>query len=158
MCAVPCAAFGPNRTLLEESSRCASVLLPSRQKPLLCYTQHRTTSTIIRRYVWALNATAKLAVLIGKWQTRYNVHSKLFSPCCRLLSAHHLLQAPISILLLSAACPLLAACCMLHNVCCRLLAVVDDMFHTTPCSLLPASRLYIACCTLFAVSCVLLAA
>ena len=59
MCAVPCAALGPIRTLFEESSRCAGVLLMSGQNLLLRYTQHITTSTIKCRYVWALNAKAK---------------------------------------------------------------------------------------------------
>jgi hypothetical protein len=66
MCAVPCAALGPIRTLFAELPKCEGVLLSSGQNPLFCDTQHATTSTITCRYVRALNATAKWAVITGK--------------------------------------------------------------------------------------------
>ena len=114
---------------------CFLLLVPS-----LCYTQHGTTRTIICRYVWALNATAKWAYVLPF----VNEVPDVPRDTCSLLPS-------------VACCALRAAGCMPLAVLPRA-AIVDDMLHTAPCFLLPASCMYAACCMLFAVSCVLPAA
>ena len=163
MCAVPCAALSPIRTLFAESSRRTGVLLSSGQNPLLCYSQHGTTNNCMQI---CMGTERKGQVGRAYWQVamRYNVHSIFHTTCCesrcRLLA--HRCSIPLFSLLHAVRCLPRAACCTLRAAGCMPLAVrVCDAFcglHATYCSLFLASCSSYVCCMLYAVSSLVCAA